>query len=306
MRTAYLKTLFHLAKKDRNVLALISDNGAIVYDEFRKDLPDQYFNFGISEANMLGAAAGLANCGKIPFAYTIGAFMAYRALEFIRNDICLQNLNVKIIGTGAGMAYSALGPTHHATEDIGALRSLPNLVVSTPASPKEVEKAVQAAYEWKGPVYLRIGTNREQEIYDGEQDFQFGKGVELRQGSDITFIGMGNILADILKAADELEQQEISVRVINIHTIKPFDNRIIEKAARETKGIITVEDHNVIGGLGSAAAEALALSGTGASFRRLGLQDHFAKEYGSYEEIKKINGIGLEQITNTVMEMLRG
>ena len=143
MRTAYLDTLFELASADENVFALISDNGAIVYDKYRKHLERQYLNLGISEENMLGVAAGMAKCGKIPFAYTIGAFLAFHSLEFIRNDICLQNMNVKIVGTGAGMVYSALGSTHHATEDIGVLRSLPNLVLFSPASPLEVRKAIK-------------------------------------------------------------------------------------------------------------------------------------------------------------------
>ena len=159
MRTAYLDTLYNLAAKDKNVFALISDNGAIVYDRFRADLGKQYFNLGISEANMLGVAAGMANCGKVPFAYTIGAFLAYRAFEFIRNDICLQNQNVKVVGTGAGMVYSALGPTHHATEDIGCLRSLPNLTIFSPASPMVVKKAVIEAYKIMVPVFIRLGTN---------------------------------------------------------------------------------------------------------------------------------------------------
>ena len=161
MRTAYLDTLYDLASKDKRVYALISDNGAIVYDKYRKDLSSQYLNLGISEANMLGMAAGMASCGKIPFAYTIGAFLAYRAYEFIRNDICLQNQNVKIVGTGAGEVYSALGPTHHSTEDLGGLRALPNLAILCPASPMEVKKATLAAYEHEGPMYLRLGTNRD-------------------------------------------------------------------------------------------------------------------------------------------------
>ena len=141
MRTAYLDELYDLASEDKRVYALISDNGAIVYDRFRKDLEAQYLNLGISEANMLGVAAGMASCGKIPFAYTIGAFLAYRSLEFIRNDICLQKQNVKIVGTGAGQVYSALGPTHHSTEDLGGLRSLPNLVIICPAAPCEESHA---------------------------------------------------------------------------------------------------------------------------------------------------------------------
>ena len=149
MRTAYLDTLYELAGKDQRVYALISDNGAIVYDKYRRDFASQYLNLGISEANMLGMAAGMASCGKIPFAYTIGAFLAYRAFEFIRNDICLQQQNVKIVGTGAGEVYSALGPTHHATEDLGELRSLPNLTILCPASPLEVRKATMAAYQYE-------------------------------------------------------------------------------------------------------------------------------------------------------------
>ena len=220
MRTAYLDTLYDLASKDKKVFALISDNGAIVYDKYRKDLAAQYLNLGISEANMLGVAAGMASCGKIPFAYTIGAFLAYRAFEFIRNDICLQKQNVKIVGTGAGEVYSALGPTHHSTEDLGGLRSLPNLTILCPASPLEVKKATLAAYEHDGAVYLRLGTNREPEMYNADYIYQIGKGIILRPGTDITLIGTGSILNDIMTAADILAKEGIAARVINMHTIK--------------------------------------------------------------------------------------
>ena len=220
MRTAYLETLYDLATRDKRVYALISDNGAIVYDKYRKDLASQYLNLGISESNMLGMAAGMASCGKIPFAYTIGAFLAYRAFEFVRNDICLQKQNVKIIGTGAGEIYSVLGPTHHSTEDLGGLRTLPNLTILSPASPLETKKATIAAYEWDGPVYLRLGTNKEPEIYNKDYIFEIGKGVTIKDGTDITLIGTGSILMDILKIAEMLETEGIRCKVINIHTIK--------------------------------------------------------------------------------------
>lgn len=303
MRTAYLDTLYELAGKDKNVYALISDNGAIVYDRYRADFPDQYLNLGISEANMLGMAAGMASRGKIPFAYTIGAFLAYRSLEFIRNDICLQNMNVKVVGTGAGEVYSALGPTHHTTEDLGGLRSLPNLTIITPASPMEVRKATMAAYEMKGPVYLRLGTNREPEIYDGDYEFEIGKGVQLRAGEDLTLIGSGSILKDVLDIADEFEKQGTHIRVINIHTIKPLDEQIIEKAIDETGKVITIEDHNVIGGLGSAVAEVVAEHGKAVKFARVGLFD-FSHGYGSYAEVKDANGVGKRQITEAIRKML--
>lgn len=299
MRTAYLEILYDLAVKDKRVFALISDNGAIVYDKYRKDLASQYLNLGISEANMLGVAAGMASCGKIPFAYTIGAFLAYRAYEFIRNDICLQKQNVKIVGTGAGEVYSALGPTHHSTEDLGGLRSLPNLTILCPASPMEVRKATLAAYEYEGPVYLRLGTNREPEIYQTEYLFQIGKGITLKDGKDITLIGTGSILNDIIVAAEQLSREGISIRVINVHTIKPIDREIIVQAAEETKKIITVEDHNIIGGLGSAVAEVLAEAGEGIAFSRVGLQN-FSNGYGTYAQVKETNGIGIDRICDEV------
>ena len=303
MRTAYLDTLYDLAMKDKRVYALISDNGAIVYDKYRKDLAAQYLNLGISEANMLGMAAGMASCGKIPFAYTIGAFLAYRAYEFIRNDICLQKQNVKIVGTGAGEVYSALGPTHHSTEDLGGLRALPGLVILCPASPLEVRKATIAAYEYKGPVYLRLGTNKEPEIYSEDYCFTIGKGVTVRKGNDITLIGTGSIMKDILEVEERLQKEGIQARVINLHTIKPIDKEIILRALEETNRIVVIEDHNVIGGVGSAVAEVIAESGLGGCFKRLGLHD-FSSGYGTYDQVKEMNGIGIEQIYKEIRVLI--
>lgn len=302
MRTAYLDTLYELAQRDKRVYALISDNGAIVYDKYRKDLSEQYLNLGISEANMIGMAAGMASCGKIPFAYTIGAFLAYRAYEFIRNDVCLQNQNVKIVGTGAGEVYSALGSTHHSTEDLGGLRSLPNLTIICPASPLEVKKATRAAYEYEGPVYLRLGTNREPEIYEHDYDFRIGKAVTLKEGKDVTLIGMGSMLKTVLDVADQLEADGISSGVINIHTIKPVDRETIIKAVDETGKIITIEDHNVIGGLGSAVAEVIAEYGKAVKFKRIGLHG-FSSGYGTYEQVKEANYIDVSAIYQAVKEL---
>ncbi len=303
MRTAYLDTLYDLASKDNRVYALISDNGAIVYDKYRRDLASQYLNLGISEANMLGMAAGMASCGKIPFAYTIGAFLAYRAFEFIRNDICLQKQNVKIVGTGAGEVYSALGPTHHSTEDLGGLRALPNLTILCPASPMEVKKATVAAYEYEGPVYLRLGTNKEAEIYTGDYSFKIGKGVTVKTGKDVTLISAGSILKDVLDVAELLQKDGIQARVVNMHTIKPFDREIVLQAIEETGKVVTIEDHNVIGGLGSAVAEVIAESGRGVAFKRVGLTD-FSNGYGTYQQVKENNGIGGYQIYNAVKAIM--
>lgn len=303
MRTAYLDTLYNLAQNDKKVYALISDNGAIVYDRYRKDLPGQYLNLGISEANMVGVAAGMASCGKIPFAYTIGAFLAYRTFEFIRNDVCIQKQNVKIVGTGAGEIYSALGPTHHSTEDLGGLRSLPNLTILCPASPLEVRKATIAAYEYAGPVYLRLGTNKEPEIYENDYEFNIGKAVTMKDGKDVTLIGMGSILKDVLDVSERLALEGISARVINMHTVKPIDKAVIIKAIDETNKIVTIEDHNITGGIGSAVAEVIAEYGENVKFKRCGLVD-FSQGYGNYSAVKDNNLIGIDAIYQKIKEII--
>jgi transketolase len=304
MRTAYIRTLYEFAESDKNVLALISDNGAIVYDDFRRDFPSQYFNFGISEANMVAAAAGLASCGKIPFVYTIGAFLAYRACEFIRNDVCLQNQNVKIVGTGAGFAYGTLGPTHHATEDIALLASMPNLTLFSPASPLEVRHVVRAAYSIKGPVYIRLGTNKEREIYSQDYDFEAGKLQILRQGTDIAFITTGSITADALDAGEHLQLEGISSAVVNMHTLKPFDEIGIAEISQNVKGIVVVEEHSSMGGLGSLVSTALTKAGLNRPIRFLGLNNSFAQDYGSPSYVRTANGVGQGDIIAAAKRLL--
>ncbi len=258
MRNEYLAELYHLAKNDRNVLSLVSDNGMIVYDEFRAAFPEQYFNFGISECHMIAAAAGMATCGKIPFAYTISSFLAYRAYEFLRLDVCLENLNVKIVGIGTGVSYGYLGPTHHTTEDLALLRSLPNLTIFSPASPMEAREAVRAAYQIKGPVYIRLGSSGEPEVHTEKFSFEIGKGQVIFDGHDIALITSGAITAEAKIAAERLMEEGISVKLISMHTIKPFDEDLIAKTAEKVSKLAVIEEHNIIGGLGSAVAETLA------------------------------------------------
>jgi len=281
MRNAYLSALYGLAKVDRNVLALVSDNGAIVYDKFRKDFPGQFLNFGIAEANMVGVAAGLAASGKIPFAYTISNFITMRAFEQVRNDVCLQKMNVKLVGIGAGFVYSNLGPTHHGTEDIVLMRSLPNMTIFSPADPLEAKKVTFAATKIDGPVYIRLSTGGTPIVYEKDYDFKAGKAVVLRDGVDITLIFTGGIGFEVLKAVQDLKRMNISARLVNIHTIKPIDKEAILKSAWETGAILTIEEHTVNGGLGSAVAEILMENGVSpVKFRRLGLNGVFASGYG--------------------------
>jgi len=306
MRNEYLNALSRLAKEDSRILALVADNGAIVYDKYREDFPNRFINFGISEANMISVAAGLASCGKIPFTYTISCFLTMRAFEQIRNDVCLQKMNVKLVGIGAGFVYSSLGPTHHATEDIALMRVLPNMTIFSPADGLEAGKVTCAAAAIDGPVFIRLATGSGPVVYTQDYDFQVGKGVVLRQGGDITIIATGGIVHEALKAVEEIEGRGISVFLINMPTIKPIDKDIIIQAASGTRAILTVEEHSVIGGLGSAVAEVISEeSSDKVTFKRMGLKGVFPSSYGSYQEMKEINGLSLKHIVEEAESLYR-
>lgn len=304
MRNTYLKELYSLASKDRNVLSLVADNGMIVYDDFRRDFPEQYYNFGISESHMIGAAAGMASCGKIPFAYTIGAFLAYRAYEFIRLDVCLQNLNVKIVGIGAGMSYGYLGPTHHTTEDIAVLRALPNLTILSPATARETKTLVNYAYELNGPVYIRLGNNLKSELYTEDMEVVPGKGTILREGKDIVIFSTGDITYPTMDAVKRLEKEGIGATVISMHTIKPLDENLITEMTNKYSRVFTVEEHSIIGGLGSAVADVMAENGCTAKLKRIGLNNVYAHGYGNQEQVRKANGLDTEGIYLAIKENL--
>ncbi len=304
MRNTYLKEVYNLAAKDRNVLSLVADNGMIVYDDFRRDFPEQYFNFGISEGHMITAAAGMASCGKIPFAYTIGAFLAYRSFEFIRLDVCLQKMNVKIVGIGAGMSYGYLGPTHHTTEDIAVLRTLPNLTLLSPASAKETKALVNYAYELNGPIYIRLGNNLKEELYPEDVQVIPGKGTVLKEGNDIVIFSTGDITYHVMTAAKRLEEEGIHATVISMHTIKPFDSQLVVDMAQRSTKLFTVEEHSIIGGLGSAVAEVLTDNGCSSGLKRIGLNDVFAHGYGNQEQVRKANGLDADGIYNSIKNNL--
>ncbi|MFA5147165.1 MAG: transketolase C-terminal domain-containing protein [Candidatus Omnitrophota bacterium] len=306
MRNAYVAALYELAKKDKRILSLVADNGAIVYDRYREELPGQFLNFGISEANMVSVAAGLAACGKIPFAYTIACFLTMRAFEQIRNDVCLQKMNVKLVGIGVGFVYSTLGPTHQATKDISIMRSLPEMTIFSPADPIEAREVTSAAAGIDGPVYIRLATGGTPKIYDKAYGFKPGRGVTLRDGDDIAIIATGGIVHDVLQAAEELKRGGISARVINIHTVKPIDKAIILKAAAETGAILTVEEHTILGGLGSIVAETVLEEGKDPSFKfkRLGLEGVFPSGYGTYQEMKEMNGLSKTDIVRAAKKLL--
>ncbi len=303
MRDTYLNTLYDLAVKDNDVVSMVADNGLIVYDDFRRDFPERYFNFGISEGNMVAAAAGMASCGKIPFIYTISAFLAYRAYEFIRDDVCFQNQNVKIVGIGTGMTYSTLGPTHHTTEDIGLLRGLPNLIVFSPATRKELSWIMQETYRIKGPVYIRLGNNREEHYLDNPV-FERGKPSIVRNGKDLTIFTTGTILNEVMKVYEMLKTDGVEAEIISVHTLKPMETKAIAKLASKTKRIVVVEEHNIISGLYSALTEALVEEQTKISILKIGLEDVFAKDYGNLENVRRANKIDSHAIFERVKHFL--
>lgn len=290
MRDTYLKMLYQLAEKDSDVISLVSDNGLIVYDDFRRAFPDRYYNFGIAEENMVAAAAGMASCGKIPFAYTISSFIAYRAYEFLRDDVCFQNQNVKLVGIGTGLTYSTLGPSHHTTEDISLLRGLPNLTVFSPATKAEVRWMMEEAYRIKGPVYIRLSNNTE-EYYREDMKFFIGKPAIVKEGKTVTIMTTGSIINEVMEAAKKLEKDGISTQVVSVHTLKPLDSRYMAELIVQTDFLVTVEEHNVIGGLYSAVAEAMAAERIMVPNLAIGLQDAFATDYGTLHNVRCANAL---------------
>ncbi|MBR2404201.1 MAG: transketolase family protein [Clostridia bacterium] len=257
-------------------------------DIFKKQFPDRFINMGIAEANMMSTAAGLAACGKIVFASSFAMFAAGRAFEQIRNSICYPNLNVKIGASHAGISVGEDGATHQCLEDIGIMRTLPNMVILNPADDTEAKAAVKAAVEHEGPVYLRFGRLGVPVLFDDDYKFEIGKGVQLVEGTDVTLVATGLMVSSALEAAELLKNEGISARVINMATIKPIDEAIITKAAVETGALVSCEEHNVIGGLGSAVAEVLCQScpvplirvGTLDVFGKSGKPAELFEEYG--------------------------
>lgn len=305
MNSAYIGKLMELAEKDGNILHLLADSGTGYDEMFRRNFPDRIFNFGIGEENMVAAAAGMASVGKKPYVFTAGAFLAYRSFEFIRDDVCFQNLNVKIVGMGSGLSWSSLGPTHHTTEDVAVLRTIPNLRILSPASPEQVRRCVQEAYEYDGPVYIRIGMNREKEFFDGLYKYHPLKNDVLMDGNDIAVISTGSILEEAYSACESLKKDGLGVRLSNAVSIKPFDEEDVLDISSRFDKVFTIEEHNTIGGLAGIVSEINSFRGLGMKVIPIGLKDIFAEGYGSHKLVRERNGLDAESIYNIIKEALR-
>lgn len=302
----YGRVLAEMSKEDDRIVGLTADLAkSTAISWFANACPDRFYNVGIAEQNLMGVAAGMAKCGLIPFVSTFSIFASMRGGEQLRTDICYQNLNVKVIATHGGISFGQAGSTHHCTEDFSILRAIPNLTVIAPADGTETAKAVRACMEIDGPVYIRIGRGFEPPLYDTEDyDFQIGKGITLKDGTDLTIIACGITVMQALQAAKTLKEEDgLSVRVIDMHTIKPIDKEIILKAVAETRRILVTEEHNEIGGLGDAVADVIASSGKGCAFHKLGIPDVFS-EVGYPEDLYAYYKLDANGILDTAREMM--
>ena len=289
-REAYGKALVKLSTLNENVVVLDADlSKSTKTADFKAVSPERFINMGIAEANMMGVAAGLSTCGKIPFASTFAMFAAGRAFEQIRNSICYPKLNVKVCATHAGLTVGEDGATHQSIEDISLMRSIPNMTVINPADAVETEAAILAVAEYNGPCYVRLGRLPVSVINNSENyRFEIGKGVTLTQGDDLTIVATGMMVELALEAKDELAKDGINARVINIHTIKPIDRDLLIKAAKETGVIVTAEEHSIIGGLGSAVAEVVTEE-CPVPVLKVGIKDAFGVS-GKPNELLKVYG----------------
>ena len=301
-RESYGNALVELGREHDNVVVLDADLAAATKTGiFKKEFPERHIDCGIAECNMIGIAGGLSLTGKVPFASSFAMFAAGRAFEQVRNTVGYPKLNVKIGATHAGISVGEDGATHQCNEDIALMRTIPNMVIINPADDVEAREAVKAAYEHVGPVYLRFGRLAAPVINDNpEYKFELGKGVTLREGKDITIVATGLEVSFALEAAQMLEKDGIDARVINIHTIKPIDEEIIVKAAKETKKIFTVEEHSIIGGLGSAVCDVVCEKQP-APVYRIGMRDRFGESGPAMELLHKYE-LDAEGIYNQIKE----
>lgn len=303
MRNTFAKELTRLAAENPRVVLLSGDIGNKLFADFKVAAPDRFYNCGVAEANMTGMAAGFALSGFHPITYTITPFATVRCLEQIRIDVCYHDLPVVIVGTGAGLSYAELGPTHHSCDDIGLLRMLPNISIVCPCDPIEARLALRAAVAHKGPVYLRIGKKGEPDIHTNEPNFQIGKSITIRQGSDLCILSTGNAMSLALAVAEKLSATGVSVRVESFHTIKPLDTALLEKVSASYSIIATIEEHSIIGGLGSAVSEWMTDHGTpGCKLVRFGTGDYFLNTPGKQFFAREQYGLTAEKIAAKILK----
>ena len=292
MRDSFINSIYQITKENNNVLCLVGDIGAFLLRNYIRDFPHNFYNLGAAEANMVGVAAGLAMSGRIPFVYTITPFVTSRCYEQIKDDVCYNNANVKLVGIGSGVSYGTMGSTHHSLEDIAIMRVLPNMIIISPSDPKEAEEAVFAAMKHVGPTYIRLTLSSNLLNYERGK-FEIGKARVVRKGTDAAIIATGDMVIIAMETAQILKKDNINCYVINMHTINPIDKTMIKKLSKKCKVIVSIEEHSSIGGLGSEVSCVISQNPKSrARFKIMGFDDVFCKEY-SKDKLKIFNKYGL-------------
>ena len=302
MRNTCLKEIYELARRDPRVVFIGSDLGAGVLDEFKQEMPERFFMEGIAEQNLIGMAAGLAREGYIPYVNTIATFLTRRCYEQVAIDLCLEQLPVRLIGNGGGLVYAPLGPTHIALEDIAIMRALPNMTVFVATDAEEMRRFVPRSLDWAGPIYVRLAKGGDPVVSRGEDGFEIGKAIPLREPQDVLIVASGVAVHRSMRAAEALALEGIECGVLNVHTVKPLDEETIVGLARKVDLVLTVEEHTVIGGLGSAVLDCLTenLGRRMPRIQRLGIPDVFAEKYGTQEVLMDLYGLQPDDIAAAV------
>lgn len=303
MRSAVIDSIYNQMKENKNVYFLTGDLGFSVVEKVEADFPDRFINAGIAEQHMIGLAAGLALTGKKVYVYSIIPFVTMRCFEQIRNDLCYHNLDVTIVGAGAGLSYGILSATHFALEDIAIFRPLPHMTIFSPSDAMTASLGMNYLAKHHGPAYIRIGKKVEPTVYESEYEFVFGRGNVITEGKDILMVASGPIVSEALKAANVLQNKNITSTFIDIHTIKPFDHELIEYHAKDKRLIVTIEEHNIVGGLGSTILESLS-EHIHSPILRIGTHDEFIKITGTQEYLRGFVGLTFEKIADQIESAL--
>ncbi len=306
MRDTFVKTLIDLAKNDKNIELITGDLGFGVLKPFWENCPDQFTNAGIAEQNMTTVAAGMALEGKTVFTYSIGNFPTLRCLEQIRNDCAYMNANVKIVCIGGGFVYGSLGMSHQATEDLACMRALPNVVVMAPADLVEAEECTKALAKYPGTAYLRLGRGGEKRIHNRIDNFQIGKAIKVHEGKKIAIFSTGAIFEEVTVAYEQLKKEGYDLSVYTFPTVKPIDKELVESVARDYEMIVTCEEHNIIGGFGSAIAEVMAEMKDKKAYQvRIGLDDQFCEKVGDQKYLREQYGMDAITIIDKVKSEIK-
>jgi transketolase len=306
MRKTCLDMVYELAQQDERIFFIGSDLGVGVLKQFKERMPERFFMEGVSEANIIGMAAGLALEGKIPYINTIATFLTRRCFEQVVLDLCLHHARVRLIGSGGGLVYAPLGPTHLAVEDLAILRAVPNMTIVAPADADEMRRLMPQTVDYPGPIYIRLAKGYDPVVSRAEPPFEIGKAIRMREGGDALLVTTGVGLQVSLEAAERLAAEGIETAVLHVHTLKPFDQEAVLQGTAEVPVIAAVEEHSVIGGLGSAVAEVLAEADFDSvkRFRRIGIADRFAREYGSQSSLMAHFGLTAERVVEVVRELI--